>query len=190
MIKDLKKKIIRTSYNLFKEKGYDETTVNDICEACEITKPTFYRYVASKEDILSHFFDQIQDELGDLIVNLATADNYWQQIVYAFDLILKRMKIFDRALYAQLLVSNLKSYKGTFDEIDVLKNIVVILIRKAQESGQIHNMADAEELYAICTNLCFGCAIKWCMGIEEREIEEVFLNNISIALQVDEKFML
>ena len=49
MYKDLKNNIINTSYQLFMENGYDQTTVNDICKACSITKTTFYRYIDSKE---------------------------------------------------------------------------------------------------------------------------------------------
>ena len=67
MYKDVKKNIISISYNLFKEKGYDNVTINDICDKCNITKTTFYRYISSKEDILTYFFDQINDELYDLI---------------------------------------------------------------------------------------------------------------------------
>ena len=45
MYKDVKKNIISISYNLFKEKGYDNVTINDICDKCNITKTTFYRFL-------------------------------------------------------------------------------------------------------------------------------------------------
>lgn len=187
MNKNIKKKIIETSYQLFKENGYDETTVNHICEACEITKPTFYRYLSSKEEILTYFFDQLTDELGTLIVNLANADNYYQQILCAFDLVINRLHVFGKELYAQLYITNLKNYSGTFDDIEVLKDIIVVLIKKAQSAHQIHNQNDPEELYALCSSICFGCGIKWCMNLID-DVHEEFAKCLSAALEVDEVF--
>ena len=129
MSKDVKNKIINTSYNLFQTKGYDNVTINDICNACNITKTTFYRYISSKEDILTYFFNQINDELYDLVINIASADNYWQQIIYVFDLIIDRMQVFTKELYAQLFITNLKNNHGTFNEIDMVKSVVCFLIK-------------------------------------------------------------
>nr|WP_319776676.1 TetR/AcrR family transcriptional regulator [uncultured Sphaerochaeta sp.] len=37
---DMKAQIIAKGNELFKDKGYEKVTVNDICEACGITKTT------------------------------------------------------------------------------------------------------------------------------------------------------
>jgi AcrR family transcriptional regulator len=37
---------------LFREQGYDETTVEQIAEAAEISESTFYRYFPTKEDVV------------------------------------------------------------------------------------------------------------------------------------------
>lgn len=39
---------------LFRERGYDETTVEQICDAAEISPATFYRYFGSKEEVVLH----------------------------------------------------------------------------------------------------------------------------------------
>ena len=79
MYKDLKNNIINTSYQLFMENGYDQTTVNDICKACSITKTTFYRYIDSKEELLSYFFDDINERIDELRTNAKIHQNYVQQ---------------------------------------------------------------------------------------------------------------
>ena len=66
MAKDTKQIIIDMAFTLFKENGYDATTINDICDACQITKTTFYRYLDSKEDILTYFFNTIDYEVNDI----------------------------------------------------------------------------------------------------------------------------
>lgn len=188
MSKNVKAEIINVAFELFKKEGYDQVTINDICQKCHITKPTFYRYISSKEEILTHFFDQIHDELEALAIHLASANNYWQQIICVFDLIIDRMQFFTKDLYAQLYISNLKNDHQTFAEIKVVKELITVLIDKAQQSHQIHNPGDPEALYEMCSVICFGCGIKWCLNLID-DIHESFVQNLAIALQVDQKLL-
>lgn len=45
-----------TSLAMFKEKGYDQVRVDDICKAANISKPTFYACDLTKEDLLNHAY--------------------------------------------------------------------------------------------------------------------------------------
>jgi len=40
-----------TALRLFTEKGYDATTLDDLCDAVEVSKRTFFRNFPSKEDV-------------------------------------------------------------------------------------------------------------------------------------------
>jgi len=44
--------IQRHALRLFREQGYDETTVSQIAEAAEVSESTFFRYFPSKEDVV------------------------------------------------------------------------------------------------------------------------------------------
>jgi len=60
-------KILNAAWKLFEEKGYDNTTVDEIIEATDTSKGTFYHYFKSKEDLLSLFsymFDERYEELS------------------------------------------------------------------------------------------------------------------------------
>lgn len=184
MAKDTKQIIIDMAFTLFKENGYDATTINDICDACQITKTTFYRYLDSKEDILTYFFNTIDYEVNDILIQMATTDNYWEQITYVFDLIANRVELFGRDLYAQLYISNLKDYKGTFDEIIGLKELISILIKKGQTAGQILNSSNPGDLYELCVNIFFGCCIRWCLTLSSESIHDSYVHNMELALQI------
>ena len=46
----------------------NKVRVNQICEHCNITKPTFYKYVNSKDDLILNLYDQtISNILGDTL---------------------------------------------------------------------------------------------------------------------------
>ncbi len=44
--------IQRHALRLFREQGYDETTVSQIAEAAEVSESTFFRYFSTKEDVV------------------------------------------------------------------------------------------------------------------------------------------
>jgi AcrR family transcriptional regulator len=48
----LRQQIIDTSINLFRKHGFDNTRVDDIVQALEISQPTFFRYFPSKDAVL------------------------------------------------------------------------------------------------------------------------------------------
>lgn len=53
-----REKIISMAVELFQEKGYRATTVQDIANKCGVTKAALYYYIQSKEEILWEIFDQ------------------------------------------------------------------------------------------------------------------------------------
>ena len=48
----LRQQIIETSLRMFRERGYDNTRIDDIVQALDISQPTFFRYFPSKDAVL------------------------------------------------------------------------------------------------------------------------------------------
>jgi TetR/AcrR family transcriptional regulator len=65
-------RILHKALDLFSSKGYDATSVREICEAAEITKPTLYHFYGSKEGVyralidgtLHAFHEKLQSDLA------------------------------------------------------------------------------------------------------------------------------
>ena len=53
---------------LFREQGFEATTVEEIADAAEYSASTFFRYFGSKEDVVFAFLDQWALRLADDIV--------------------------------------------------------------------------------------------------------------------------
>src|SRR5205809_2765216 len=60
---ELRDRLFRAALNLFAKKGFAETTVEDITEAADVGKGTFFNYFPSKEHILLAFGEM---QLGKL----------------------------------------------------------------------------------------------------------------------------
>jgi TetR/AcrR family transcriptional regulator, cholesterol catabolism regulator len=55
----LETEILRVAANIFSERGYHGTTLNDIAAAANISRRSFYSYFASKDDLLRHIYDEV-----------------------------------------------------------------------------------------------------------------------------------
>ena len=55
---DNKEKILKTSFNLFLEKGFTDVSINDVIKAVGLTKGGFYYYFESKEALLFEVIDK------------------------------------------------------------------------------------------------------------------------------------
>src|SRR5690625_2808703 len=69
-----KLQIIKTATSLFHERGYRETSLDDIADRVGFTKPAIYYYFKSKEDILFAIVDDIVDKALARIQAIVNSD--------------------------------------------------------------------------------------------------------------------
>ncbi|WMJ89481.1 TetR/AcrR family transcriptional regulator [Anaerocolumna sp. MB42-C2] len=155
--------IIETANQLFLEKGYQNVTVIDICEACKISKTTFYYHLKSKEDIILHFYDSVTHNISQYLLTILTKDNYWDQLLICFESLVKEASKFGTDFLSQMMISNLKEDYGSYDFRSELTDIAVMIIKKGQASGQIRNKNDALELYKASAYIFLGHEVTWCI---------------------------
>jgi AcrR family transcriptional regulator len=70
---------------LILEKGYDETTVEDICRAAEISRSTFFRYFPTREDVLFGLTNDAGDQLLAALAARPSGEAPWVAMRRALD---------------------------------------------------------------------------------------------------------
>lgn len=155
--------IIQTANQLFLERGYPNVTIQDICEACGITKTTFYYHLKSKEDLIINNYDPITSNLTSLLLSMVTVDNYWEKLMLCFEALVQESMKYGPDLYSQLFIANLKEDRGSFDFRDHLTEAAVAIIAQAQKAGQIRNPNPPDQLYKTSAYLFTGYEIIWCI---------------------------
>ncbi len=67
--------LLDTAQELFFKQGYEKTSVQNIIDAIEIAKGTFYHYFKSKEDLLEQLLDRQVEQIMTPIDEMLAQDN-------------------------------------------------------------------------------------------------------------------
>jgi AcrR family transcriptional regulator len=59
--------VLNAAAVLFRERGYEGTSLNDLADILNITKPTVYYYIQSKEQLLLDILNRAQDHILDFL---------------------------------------------------------------------------------------------------------------------------
>ncbi len=182
---DTRHRIIRIASDIIKEKGYANTTVKDICEACNISKRTFYYHLNSKEDIILEYYDEIISDINPLLMKIINTDNYWEQFKLIFEYLITSMESLGPSINAQLLTINLKENKNIFDMREDLTKVAIDILRNAQKDNQIQNMNEASTLYCSAAYMFTGFEYMWCVKDGNFPWREQFFKSLEVMLDVD-----
>lgn len=65
-----RRRIAETALDLFERNGYTATTVDEIAEACDIGRRTFFRYFQGKEELLYPFLEESRARVAAVLQRL------------------------------------------------------------------------------------------------------------------------
>ena len=183
-----KESITEIAIDLFLEKGYDNVTIQDICKKASITKPTFYSYIGSKDDLIIDLYDtSIKDILGDSY-HFLTIESGYEQLVYIFSKLLKDTQKYGSDILSHMLTANLKEDRGSFELRKNLTDMSVVILAKAQKNGDILNQSDPVKLYTALAYLFSGYEMMWCIKDGQSEFSKDFFESFNLILQVKEEY--
>jgi AcrR family transcriptional regulator len=66
--------IVQAAIDSFYERGYENTSVQDVVERARVTKGAFYHHFEKKDDLLIHIHDRFMDELLAALEALVAKD--------------------------------------------------------------------------------------------------------------------
>jgi AcrR family transcriptional regulator len=58
-------RLAQAAFDLFKERGYEQTTIDDIAERAGLSRATFFRHYRSKEDVIFPDHDRLLERVRD-----------------------------------------------------------------------------------------------------------------------------
>src|SRR3954470_17089764 len=76
--------LAQLAVSLFVEKGYDETTVDDLAAAAGMSKRTFFRYFASKEELVMGKYEYFGEQLAEDLAARPAGEPVWVSLRQIF----------------------------------------------------------------------------------------------------------
>src|ERR1700744_141033 len=61
--RQLRRELSEQGLKLFTQKGFEETTIDEIVDPLAVSKRTFFRYFATKEDLVFAWYEELTGEL-------------------------------------------------------------------------------------------------------------------------------
>ncbi len=161
---DTKERIRTCAIELFKEFGYENVTVVQICREADITKRTFYYHYDSKEQLLYGLIDYMGVKAEQLLKSLAAQQTnlgmLWELMsVYSF-----KSVEYGPNIIKQIYVLMMQG-KGSADEhfpfSTYLYDLVVRTVINAQRAGEIVNPCPPEDIAFTLYHAFRSVVITW-----------------------------
>lgn len=177
----VKERIIHSSWNLFFQKGFEDTTLNDIIEAADISKGTFYYYFRSKNTLLNTLSVLLDDKYRELEDELSDDMTAYEKLMYLND---KVHTYIGEKINYKLMANQYSSHLMNHEESNLLdKNryyfqLTYRIVEEGKRKGELVSHLTAAEIvnaYSMCER---ALVTEWCMSdgrIDLGEISRVYM---------------
>lgn len=161
---ETRESLFRSALDLFAKKGFTETTVEDITEAADVGKGTFFNYFPSKDHILLAFGEM---QLGKLQAAVAEARSSGEPMPLFLRSLGTRMTqepmrhpgLIRTLLQAYLSTTPVRAAMGDLQKrVHALHTEIVGL---GQERGEIRKDLPAAEIAHVFRQTIFGTLLFW-----------------------------
>ena len=161
-----KSKIITAAWRLFYDKGFDNTTIEDIVALSKTSKGSFYHYFEGKDSLLgtlSTLFDEKYEELIPLIKE--NTDSFEVLMYLNHELFLMIENSISIELLSKLLSTQLfaKGERHLLDRSRTYFKLLLKIVKEGQSRGEIRYDVSANEIvkaYALCER---AFMYDWCL---------------------------
>ncbi|MBI1798646.1 MAG: helix-turn-helix transcriptional regulator [Candidatus Eisenbacteria bacterium] len=173
---------MREAARLFDEKGYEQTTVDEIVARADVAKGTFFNYFARKDALLSHVLDRrlrfaesVTAELLSVATSVADkllaiyseAASAWEE---------------DRAFSKHVLAGLGPGGHPAGERSARWRAQVQHAIRLGQKSGELRAGASPERAEAVLTAVYHDTLSRWAAG-EVIELQDHLLAQLMLVLE-------
>lgn len=189
---DTKKKIKRIAIELFQENGFEDVTINQICEKSSVNKHTFYYYFKSKDDLLKDYYEFPYDMGTEYFVEMLNAPNYVEQLWLSYKPFLDYIKVSGKEIARQMFIKNVTHDVGTFRGGHAKQHAHLAMqkgiIEKGQAAGEMRNLTDPENLCVIVQQMFMSTVFLWCMTRGDFDIFRFLRGDIEMIVDAQPEF--
>ena len=186
-----KLKILESALDIFSDKGYDGTSISDICKKAQITKGALYWHFESKQALYTYLIKSIFDEIIERSHEL---DSYEDQPLIALRNFTKNFlnEIAENETYQTALKLFVREFKldtsDSFSDLieDLQKSFdLAYIFEQSIKSKNLTDILTAEEYSTLYNSLLDNCIINWLWSTEDFDLVERGIKNFNYIFRLD-----
>jgi AcrR family transcriptional regulator len=155
-------RIFHAAIDLFRERGFEQTTVDDITEQADVAKGTFFNYFPRKDAVLAYLSEErlqaIEDNAGTFLAPDRPAPEKLIELYTAGASAYEE----DHALARYVLLELMsRIFEPSEESMTRWHELIVSIIRQGQERGELKRGADPERLESVLGCVYHGTLYQW-----------------------------
>jgi AcrR family transcriptional regulator len=161
---ELRERLFRAALDLFAEKGFAETTVEDITNAADVGKGTFFNYFPSKDHILLAFGEMQLAKLQSAVEEARRSEQPMPHFLRSLGERMTQEPTRNPAIVRALLLAYLSSTPVREAVLDLQKRVLALhaeMIQLGQQRGEILDDLPAMEIAQVFRQTIFGTLLIW-----------------------------
>jgi TetR/AcrR family transcriptional regulator, cholesterol catabolism regulator len=161
-----KEKIYSAALVLFMEKGYDQTTVQEIVDKADVAKGTFFAHFPAKDDILAYLGEQRVMVMEDMLTNTLGQETSAKEKFVRLLTVLGEMneknrattELLSRQILRRLLSEGMEKEKTNQVK---LKELFIKIFKEGQQNGEFRPNLNLEQAADSLISIYFFTLIQW-----------------------------
>jgi len=161
---ETRERLFRSALELFAQKGFAETTVEDITEAADVGKGTFFNYFPSKDHILLAFGEMQLSKLESAIELARGSGEPMPEFLRSLGVRMTQEPTRNPAIIRALLQAYLSTTPVRAAMMDLQRRVHALhtqMIQLGQERGEIRDDLPAAEIANVFRQTIFGTLLIW-----------------------------
>jgi AcrR family transcriptional regulator len=161
---EIRERLFRAALKLFAEKGIAETTVEDITNAADVGKGTFFNYFPSKDHILLAFGEMQLGKLEEAVKTARSTNEPMPQFLRALGVRMTQEPTRNPAIIRALLQAYLSTTSVREAMIDLQNRVHALhtqMIQLGQQRGEIRSDLPAADIAYVFRQTIFGTLLIW-----------------------------
>ncbi len=161
---ETRERLFRAALDLFAKKGFTETTVEDITEAADVGKGTFFNYFPSKDHILLAFGEMQLAKLDAAVREARANGDSMPQFLRSLGVRMTQEPIRNPGVIRTLLQAYLSTTPVRAGMLDLQKRVHALhteIVLLGQERGEIRSDLPAADIAHVFRQTIFGTLLFW-----------------------------
>jgi AcrR family transcriptional regulator len=147
---------------LFRENGFANVTILEICKAAGVTRNAFYYHFSDKEDLLCFYFADVIPSQNELFEQILSLSSDWEKLWCLLEAHLQLMEREGVGITRALMKASLDNRETIVKDYVLTNTWCVPLIQNCIQTGVIQTPLSAEEVNFLMTRMLLGVIVSWC----------------------------